>query len=141
MTHLTVVIVGVSSWQNRQVEDNSVNTPQNPQFEGRSLRNPKPDNELWQYLQKQGPLNSEDLAHQISEQALEILSHHIRGMLGTLPSEQFGVQIVTGRESLAQLLTGAMMTGYYLRTQEQKLQLEHAIELPDSDGSLKSDRN
>ena len=55
-------------------------------------------------------------------------------MLGTLPSEQFGVQVATSRDNLAQLLTGAMMTGYYLRTQEQKLQLEHAFGLRNKDG-------
>ena len=108
--------------------------PSNPQSEGRNLRTPNSDNELWQYLQNQGPQSSHDLAQQVSEDALEILSHHIRGMLGTLPSEQFGVQIATSRENLAQLLTGAMMTGYYLRTQEQKLQLEHAIGLRSKDG-------
>ncbi|MGK7910290.1 MAG: DUF760 domain-containing protein [Synechococcus sp.] len=108
--------------------------PSNPQSESNNLRAPGADNQLWQYLKAQEQQNAQTLAQQVSEDALEILSHHIRGMLGTLPSEQFGVQVVTSRESLAQLLTGAMMSGYYLRTQEQKLQLEHAFGLRSEDG-------
>ena len=107
--------------------------PNNPQSEDRNLRTPSSDNELWQYLQNQGPQNAQTLTQQVSENALEILSHHIRGMLGTLPSRQFEVQVVTSRDNLSQLLTGAMMTGYYLRTQEQKLQLEHSFGLSNED--------
>ena len=111
-----------------------------PQPNSRNLRTPKSSNELWQYLQAQGSQSPQELAQQVSEDALEILSHHIRGMLGTLPSEQFDVQVVTNRESLAQLLSGAMLTGYYLRAQEQKLHLEHAIGLHSNDGSSEGDR-
>ncbi len=105
-----------------------------PQSEHNNLRSPSAENALWQYMKSQGPQNAQTLTQQVSDDALEILSHHIRGMLGTLPSGQFDVQVATSRENLAQLLTGAMMSGYYLRTQEQKLQLEHALELPHTGG-------
>lgn len=107
----------------------------NPHPEHSNLPSLDTDNPLWQYLKRQGPQNAQTLTQQVSKDALEILSHHIRGMLGTLPSEQFGVQVVTSRENLAQLLTGAMMSGYHLRTQEQKLQLEHAFGLDSEDGT------
>ena len=112
--------------------------PNTPHSESSNLPTPSTDNQLWKYLKEQGSQNAQTLTHQVSEDALEILSHHIRGMLGTLPSEQFGVQVVTSRDNLAQLLTGAMMSGYYLRTQEQKLQLEHAFGLHTEDGTSES---
>ena len=45
-------------------------------------------------------------------------------MIGLLPSEDFNVQITTERESLANLLASAMMTGYFLRQVEHRRDLE-----------------
>jgi hypothetical protein len=53
-----------------------------------------------------------------------------------LPSDQFGVQIITNRESLAKMLSGAMMGGYFLRVMEQRLALEQSLgSSPASDSS------
>jgi hypothetical protein len=37
------------------------------------------------------------------------------------------VQVTTDRENLAGLLASAMMTGYFLRQMEQRMELEHNV--------------
>jgi Protein of unknown function (DUF760) len=44
-----------------------------------------------------------------------------------LPGEQFEVKIQASRDSLAGLLASAMMTGYFLRQMEQRMELESAL--------------
>ena len=44
-----------------------------------------------------------------------------------LPSEGFNVQVTTDRENLAGLLASAMMTGYFLRQMEQRMELESSL--------------
>jgi hypothetical protein len=44
-----------------------------------------------------------------------------------LPSENFNVQITTDRENLAGLLASAMMTGYFLRQMEQRMEMEETL--------------
>ena len=98
-----------------------------PGFEG-AQASPSPDNALWQYMQAQSPETFQDIAKTSSPEVMEILSHNIRGLVGNLPPDQFGVQIVTNRENLARMLSGAMMGGYFLKTLEQRLALEQALE-------------
>ncbi len=99
-----------------------------PGFE--AVQSPSPDNQLWQYLQTQDPDIFQDIARNSSPEVLEILGHNIRSLVGGLPPEQFGVQIVTNRESLAKMLSGAMMGGYFLRVMEQRLALEQSLGNP-----------
>ncbi|MFS8867391.1 MULTISPECIES: DUF760 domain-containing protein [unclassified Synechococcus] len=96
-----------------------------PGFE--AVPTPSPNNRLWQYLQSQDPSVFQDIARNSSPEVLEILGYNIRSLLGSLPSDQFGVQIVTNRESLAKMLSGAMMGGYFLRVMEQRLALEQSL--------------
>ena len=44
-----------------------------------------------------------------------------------LPGEQFEVKIQTNRDNLAGLLASAMMTGYFLRQMEQRMELERTV--------------
>ena len=44
-----------------------------------------------------------------------------------LPGEQFEVKIQASRDSLAGLLASAMMTGYFLRQMEQRMELESTL--------------
>jgi hypothetical protein len=44
-----------------------------------------------------------------------------------LPGEQFEVKIQASRDNLAGLLASAMMTGYFLRQMEQRMELESAM--------------
>ncbi len=91
-----------------------------------------PDNALWHYLQQQSPETFQALSQSAPPEVLEIFAHNIRGLVGHLPSEQFGVQVVTSRESLAKMLSGAMMGGYFLHKLEQRLNLEQTIAIPAS---------
>ena len=67
-------------------------------------------NQLLKYLQHQSP---------------EVLARVVQGLVGVIPTEHFNVQITTDRENLAGILASAMMTGYFLRQMEQRMQLEH----------------
>ena len=49
-----------------------------------------------------------------------------------LPSEDFNIQVTTDRESLANLLASAMMTGYFLGQMEQRKNLEANLSNTDS---------
>jgi hypothetical protein len=96
-----------------------------PGFEG--IQVPNPENRLWSYLQSQPPELFQDITQSSSSEAREILSFNLRSLLGSLPPDQFGVQIVTSREGLAKMLSGAMLGGYFLRAMEQRMQLEHTL--------------
>ncbi len=96
-----------------------------PGFEGVQI--PGQDNALWMYLQNQDPQTFQEVAQSSSSEVTEILGYNIRQLVGNLPPDQFGVQVVTSREGLAKMLSGAMMSGYFLRAMEQRMQLEKAL--------------
>jgi hypothetical protein len=79
------------------------------------------------YLQNQDPHTFQEVAQSSSSEVTEILGYNIRQLVGNLPPDQFGVQVVTSREGLAKMLSGAMMSGYFLRAMEQRMQLEKAL--------------
>jgi len=85
------------------------------------------DNPLLKYLQHQSPEVLDRVAKSVDPEIKEIISHNVQGLLGILPSENFNVQITTDRENLAGLLASAMMTGYFLRKMEQRMQLEEHL--------------
>ncbi|WP_448563272.1 DUF760 domain-containing protein [Trichothermofontia sp.] len=85
------------------------------------------DNEtnlLLQYLQHQPPEVLARVVKSVSPEIKEIISQNVQGMVGMLPSDGFNVQITTDRENLAGLLASAMMTGYFLRQMEQRMELD-----------------
>ena len=96
-------------------------------------------NPLLNYLQSQSPEILARVAKSVSPEIQQIISHNVQGLVGMLPSEHFNVQITTDRDNLAGLLASAMMTGYFLRQMEQRMQLEDladSVALPqDSTGS------
>lgn len=81
-------------------------------------------NSLLQYLQHQSPEVLSRVAKSVSPEIKQIISQNVQGLVGMLPSENFNVQITTDRENLAGLLASAMMTGYFLRQMEQRMELE-----------------
>ena len=81
-------------------------------------------NQLLKYLQEQKPEILEQVAKSASPQIRQIISQNVRGMVGLLPTDNFNVQIATSRENIANLLASAMMTGYFLRQMEQRMQLD-----------------
>lgn len=84
-------------------------------------------NALLTYLQHQPPEVLARVAKAASPEIKQIISQNVQGLVGMLPGEHFNVQITTDRENLAGLLASAMMTGYFLRQMEQRMQLEESI--------------
>ncbi|NET11367.1 MAG: DUF760 domain-containing protein, partial [Symploca sp. SIO2B6] len=72
------------------------------------------------------------LSKPLSSEVFQVMERNIIGMLGQLPSEQFNFQISTNRENLGQLLASAMMSGYFLRNAEQRLQFEKSLPTDDT---------
>ena len=85
-------------------------------------------NQLLQYLQRQSPEILARVAKSVSPEIQQIISHNVQGLVGMLPSEQFNVKIITDRDNLAGILASAMMTGYFLRQMEQRMQLEDLVD-------------
>lgn len=86
-----------------------------------------PANQLLKYLQHQPPEVLARVAKSVSPEIKQIISQNVQGLVGMLPSEAFNVQITTDRENLAGLLASAMMTGYFLRRMEQRMELEDSL--------------
>ncbi|NEO97131.1 MAG: DUF760 domain-containing protein [Symploca sp. SIO2E9] len=84
-------------------------------------------NQLLNYLQNQSPDVLSHVARSASPEIQQIISQNVQGLVGMLPSEHFNVQITTDRENLAGLLASAMMTGYFLRQMEQRMELEETL--------------
>jgi hypothetical protein len=82
-------------------------------------------NQLLKYLQHQSPEVLARVAQSVSPEIKQIISQNVQGLVGMMPPEHFHVQITTDRDNLAGLLASAMMTGYFLRQMEQRMQLEH----------------
>ena len=84
-------------------------------------------NSLIQYLQEQSPDVLQRVARSASGDIQDIIRHNVQGLLGMLPGEQFEVKIQASRDSLTGLLASAMMTGYFLRQMEQRMELEASL--------------
>ena len=84
-------------------------------------------NPLIQYLQQQNPEVLQRVAHSTSGDIQDIIRHNVQGLLGMIPGEQFDVKISTSRDNLAGLLASAMMTGYFLRQMEQRMELDKTM--------------
>lgn len=82
------------------------------------------ENRLLQYLKQQSPEVVAQLAESVSPEVQQLIAGNIQGLLGALPSNQFQTQVSTNRDNLAGLLASAMMTGYFLRNVEQRMELE-----------------
>ncbi|MEM1241023.1 MAG: DUF760 domain-containing protein [Cyanobacteria bacterium P01_H01_bin.26] len=94
-------------------------------------------NQLLKYLQHQPPEVLTRVAQSVSGEIKQIISQNVQGLIGVLPSEGFNVQVTTDRENLAGLLASAMMTGYFLRQMEQRMELEASLTgLSTLDGEL-----
>jgi hypothetical protein len=100
--------------------------PEDAEFIGMSTDGDHP-NEWLKYLQHQSPEVLTRVAQSVSGEIKQIIAQNVQGLVGVLPSEGFNVQVTTDRENLAGLLASAMMTGYFLRQMEQRMELEHRV--------------
>ena len=83
---------------------------------------------FWNYIQSMSPETIAQLSKPGSKEILQAMERNIIGMLGALPSEQFDVTITTSREDLGRLIASAMMSGYFLRNAEQRMQFERSLQ-------------
>ena len=104
----------------------------NPEFLATENNDPNEGNDLIQYLQKQSPEVLQRVAKSASEDIQEIIRHNVQGLLGMLPSDQFDVKISSSKDNLSNLLSSAMMTGYFLRQMEQRKELEQNLNHEDN---------
>jgi hypothetical protein len=88
---------------------------------------PEEDNNLLDYLQSLTPETINQLSKPQSQEVFQVMEKNIVGMLGTLPSDHFGIMVSTNRENLGRLLASAMMSGYFLRNAEQRMDFEKAL--------------
>ncbi len=84
-------------------------------------------NALLAYLQDQSPETLAKVAQSVSPEVKQIISHNIQNIVGMLPPQSFSVQITTDRENLAGLLGSAMMTGYFLKQMETRMDLDRSL--------------
>ncbi|WP_017307078.1 DUF760 domain-containing protein [Spirulina subsalsa] len=85
-------------------------------------------NTLLQYLKQQHPEVLEQVAQSATPEIKQIITQNVQGLIGMLPSEDFNVQIITDRDNMANLLASAMMTGYFLRRMEQRMELDSTLD-------------
>jgi Protein of unknown function (DUF760) len=90
-------------------------------------------NLLWQYVKSLSPDTINQLSKPSSAEVFQVMERNIVGLLGNLPPEHFGVTVTTSRENLGRLLASAMMSGYFLRNAEQRMNFEVVLQGSDSD--------
>ncbi|MDJ0737351.1 MAG: DUF760 domain-containing protein [Nostocaceae cyanobacterium] len=92
-------------------------------------------NLLLQYVKSLSPETVTHLSKPTSSEVFQVMEQNIVGLLGNLPSEQFDITITTNRESLGRLLASAMISGYFLRNAEQRMNFEMALQGVESNNS------
>lgn len=85
-------------------------------------------NLLWQYVKSLSPDTVTQLSKPTSSEVFQVMERNIIGLLGNLPSEHFDLTVTTSRESLGQLLASAMISGYFLRNAEQRMNFEAVLQ-------------
>lgn len=82
------------------------------------------NNELWQYVQEMESSTVARLSQPASKEVLQLMEQNIQSILGSLPPANFEVVITTDREQLGRLMAAAMMNGYFLKSAEQRMEME-----------------
>ncbi|MBN4003978.1 DUF760 domain-containing protein [Nostoc sp. LPT] len=90
---------------------------------------------LWQYVKSLSPETVTQLSKPASAEVFQVMERNITGLLGNLPSEHFGVTVTTNRENLGRLLASAMISGYFLRNAEQRMNFEMVLQGSETDNS------
>ncbi len=85
-------------------------------------------NGLWQYVQSLSQDTISQMSKPQSSEVFQVMERNIIGLLGNLPPEHFGVSVSTSREHLGRLLASAMMSGYFLRNAEQRMNFENTLQ-------------
>lgn len=93
---------------------------------------PDQDNNFLEYIESLTPDIINKLSKPESQEVFQVMEKNIMGILGTLPSEHFGIMVSTNRENLGKLLASAMMSGYFLRNAEQRMDFEKSLMVEDN---------
>jgi Protein of unknown function (DUF760) len=93
------------------------------------------NNQLWSYVQSLSPETIAHLSKPASPEVFQVVERNIIGLLGALSSDHFDVTVTTSREDLGRLLASAIMSGYFIRSAEQRMTFEKSLSLVDSDSS------
>lgn len=88
---------------------------------------------LLQYVQSLDPETIAQLSKPSSPEVMHVMERNIIGLLGGLPPEAFDVTITTSREALGRLLASAMMSGYFLKSAEQRFAFEKSFSTVDAE--------
>lgn len=86
------------------------------------------NNSLWQYVQSMDSEAIAEMSKPTSSEVLQVMERQIISLLGNLPPEHFGVMITTSREHLGKLIASAILNGYFLRSAEQRMNFEKALQ-------------
>jgi hypothetical protein len=97
-------------------------------------------NGLWQYVQSLNPEIIAQLSKPQSSEVFQVMERNIIGLLGNLPGEHFAVSVSTSREHLGRLLASAMMSGYFLRNVEQRMNFEKSLQVVESSNASSEER-
>jgi hypothetical protein len=91
------------------------------------------NNNLWQYIKSLNPEMVAQLSKPTSPEVLQAIERTVVSMLGSLPSEDFDIEITTSRQHLGMLLGSAMLNGYFLHNVQQRLEFEKSLQLTEVD--------
>ncbi|BAZ89651.1 hypothetical protein NIES932_11340 [Raphidiopsis curvata NIES-932] len=92
-------------------------------------------NLLWQYVKSLSPEAVSQLSKPTSSEVFQVMERNIVGLLGNLPSEHFGITITTSKENLGRLLASAMISGYFLRNAEQRMNFDLSLDKTETNRS------
>ena len=96
---------------------------------------PETGNLLWHYVQSLSPETAAQLSKPASNEVFQVMERNIVGLLGNLPPEHFEVSITTSREHLGRLLASAMVSGYFLRNAEQRMDFDRTFQVTENAGN------
>lgn len=82
------------------------------------------ENRLYHYIQSQSPEHMARLASEINPDVRQIISSNVQALLGYLPSQEFSTTVMSSKENLQNLLASAMLTGYFVKTMENRMGME-----------------
>nr|YP_002049477.1 hypothetical protein PCC_0857 [Paulinella chromatophora]ACB43267.1 hypothetical protein PCC_0857 [Paulinella chromatophora] len=81
-------------------------------------------NLLVDYLRAQPPEILDWVARSTSIHIKGTIRRNLQGLMGLIPPDQFSETIEVRREHLAALIASSMMTGYWMRMMEERMELE-----------------
>ncbi len=83
-------------------------------------------NQLAEYIYSLSPEIARELSR-LTPEAFQVVQGNVAGMLGNLPPQMFQTTVTSDAENLKQLLLSAMVTGYFLKSAESRMEIERSL--------------